>query len=71
VVYPDDNDVDAGNRLYGVLGGWGTKAANKYGKRVWFFSALRERNPDGSAGYMVYVMPKKEAAWLREASGRE
>ncbi|MDP9479611.1 MAG: hypothetical protein M3R38_28770 [Actinomycetota bacterium] len=69
-VYPEDNDVDAESRLYGVLGGLG-KAAYRYGKKRWFFDANRERMPDGSAGYMVYVMPAREAAWLREASGRE
>ncbi len=70
-VYPEDDDADAESRLYGVLGGFGTKATNRYGKKKWFFSAHRERMPDGSAGYMVYVMPAREAAWLREASGRE
>jgi hypothetical protein len=38
---------------------------------LWFFSAARERHPDGSLGYMVYIMPAEKAAWLREASGRE
>ena len=71
VVYPNDYDVEALNKLYGTFGGFGTKAANKYGKRKWFFSAIRERMPNGSLGPMVYVMPAREAAWLREASGRE
>jgi hypothetical protein len=70
-VYPNDSDDDAESRVYGVLGGFGTKAANRYGKKAWFFSAYRERMPDGSAGYFVYVMPAQKAAWLREASGRD
>ncbi len=70
-VYPNDNDVDARNRLYGVLGGFGAKAVNWYGKKKWFFFADRERMGDGSAGRMVYVMPADKSAWLREASGRE
>ncbi len=70
-VYPEDDDADAESRLYGVLGGFGTKATQRYGKKKWFFSAYRERMADGSAGYMVYVMPAREAAWLREAGGRE
>lgn len=69
-VYPNNNDDDAESRLYGVLGGFGTKAANRYGKKKWFFSAYREHMPDGSSGYMIYVMPTEKAAWLREASGR-
>ena len=48
------------SKLYGTLG-VGTKAANKYGKRKWFFSAERERMLDGSPGPIVYVMPAKEA----------
>lgn len=70
-VYPNDSADDAESRVYGVLGGFGTKAANRYGKKEWFFSAYRERTPDGSAGYFVYVMPAQKAAWLREASGRD
>lgn len=66
-VYPDESDdVDAKNKLYGVLGGFG-KRAYSYGKAKWFFLAER---PDPN-GYMVYTMPADEAAWLREASGRE
>jgi hypothetical protein len=70
VVYPNDNDVDARNKLYGVLGAFGSRSY-KYGKQKWFFAADRERNPDGSAGRMVYIMPAEQAAWLRKASGRE
>ncbi len=69
-VYPHDDDDQAEGRLYGVLGGFGTKAANRYAKKKWFFDAYRERMPDGSAGYYVYVMPAEKAAWLREAGGR-
>jgi hypothetical protein len=69
VVYPNDNDVDARNKLYGVLGAFGSRSY-KYGKQKWFFAADRERNPDGSAGRMVYIMPAEQAAWLRKASGR-
>jgi hypothetical protein len=71
VVYPEDNDIDAESRLYGVLGGFGTKATQRYGKKKWFFDAYRERMPDGSAGYMIYVISVEKATWLREASGRE
>jgi hypothetical protein len=71
VVYPNDNDIDAESRLYGVLGGFGTKAAQKYRKKKWFFDAYRERMPDGSTGYMIYVISVEKAGWLREASGRE
>ena len=53
-----------------MLGGWGTKSANRYDKKKWFFDAYRERMPDGTAGYFVYVMPAEKAAWLREAAGR-
>lgn len=71
VVYPNDNDIDAESRLYGVLGGFGTKATQRYRKKKWFFDAYRERMADGSAGYMIYVISVEKAAWLREASGRE
>ncbi len=71
VVYPADNDIDAESRLYGVLGGFGTKAAQRYRKKRWFFDAYREREPDGSAGYMIYVISVEKAGWLRKASGRE
>jgi hypothetical protein len=67
VVYPNDNDVDARNKLYGVLGAFGSRS-HKYGKQKWFFAADRERNPDGSAGRMVYMLPAEQAAWLRKAS---
>jgi hypothetical protein len=72
-VYPNDNDMDARNRLYGVFGGFGSKAEYTYHKKKkdWFFSQHRERMPDGSAGRMIYVMPAEKAAWLREARGRE
>jgi len=70
-VYPDDDPDQAEGRLYGVLGGFGTKSTTRYGKKKWFFDAYRERMRDGSAGYFVYVMSEEKAAWLREAGGRE
>lgn len=70
-VYPEDNDIDAESRLYGVLGGFGTKAAQRYHKKKWFFDAYRERMSDDSAGYMIYVISDEKARWLRKASGRE
>ncbi len=69
-VYPDDDPDQAEGRLYGVLGGFGTKSTTRYGKKKWFFDAYRERMRDGSAGYFVYVMPEEKATWLREAGGR-
>ncbi len=72
VVYPDDGGDEVENRLYGVLGAFGSRAKyTYYGKEVWFFLAERERQADGSLGYMVYIMPAEKAAWLREAGGRE
>lgn len=66
-VYPDESDdVDARNKLYGMLGAFGRRSY-KYGKAKWFFLAER---PDPN-GYMVYTMPADKAAWLREISGRE
>jgi len=63
VVYPNDNDVDARDRLYGVFGGFGSKVAYTYHKKKeWFFSGYRERMSDGSAGRMIYVMPAEQAA---------
>lgn len=69
--YPEDGDDEAEGRLYGVLGAMGRRFWNDYGKREWLFHASRGRNPDGSPGGMVYVMPEEKAAWLRRASGRE
>ena len=42
-----------------------------YGKKSCFFEPERDRNSDGSQGYMIYTMHDREAAWVREASGRE
>ena len=71
VVYPDDSGDEAENRLYGVLGAFGSRAKYTYGKEAWFFLAKRERHSDGSLGAMVYIMPAEKASWLREVSGRE
>jgi hypothetical protein len=68
VVYPNDDPDQAEGRMYGVLGGFGTKSTTRYGKKKWFFDGRRERMSDGSAGYFVYVMPDEEASWLREAA---
>jgi hypothetical protein len=54
-VYPANYHIAAESRLYGVLGGFGTKATQRYRKRKWFFDANRERMADGSAGYMIYA----------------
>ena len=67
-VYPDDNDIDAESRLYGVLGGFGTKAAQRYRKKTWFIDSYREHQPDGSPGYMIYVISDEKAEWLRKVS---
>jgi hypothetical protein len=71
VVYPDDSPDEAESRIYGVLGAFGTRARYTYGKKSWFFEPERDRNSDGSQGYMIYTMHDREAAWVREASGRE
>jgi hypothetical protein len=65
VVYPGYGDEEAWGKLNGTLGGFGTKVAQKYHKREWFFSATR---PDPRS-YMVYKMQPKVAAWIREAGG--
>jgi hypothetical protein len=70
VVYPNVNDVDARNKLYGVLGAYGRRLY-RYGKQKWFFAAEKKRNQDGSEGRMVYIMPSDKAAWLREARESE
>jgi hypothetical protein len=61
-VYPDDSEVDAESRLYGVLGAFGSRVINKYGKDSWFFRTWRGSPPDESRGHMIYTMPPK-AAW--------
>jgi hypothetical protein len=66
-VYPGYSNEEAWSKLNGTLGGFGTKVAQKYHKREWFFSATR---PDPRS-YIVYKMTPKIAAWIREASGRE
>lgn len=71
VVYPDDSPEEAESRIYGVLGSFGTRARYTYGKKSWFFEPERDRNSDGSEGYMIYTMHAREAAWVREAGGRE
>jgi len=71
VVYPDDSPDEAESRIYGVLGAFGTRARYNYGKKSWFFEPERDRHSDGSQGYMIYTMHAREAAWVREASGRE
>lgn len=68
--YPNDSAIDAESKLYGVLGYLGRRSY-KYGKSEWFFTADRERKPDGSPGSMVYIMTEEKAAWLRKASGRQ
>ncbi len=70
-VYPEDSADEAEGKLYGVLGAFGRKSASVYGKTAWFFAADRERLADGTRGYFVYTMERREAAWIKEASGRE
>lgn len=70
-VYPDDSADEAEGKLYGVLGAFGRKSSSVYGKTAWFFDADRERLADGTRGYFVYTMERREAAWIKEASGRE
>jgi hypothetical protein len=69
-VYPDDDGDDAESRIYGVLGAFGSRVKNEYGKDRWFFSAYRERSPQGVLGHMVYCMPPEEASWVRAVNGR-
>lgn len=70
-LYPNDSDVDARNKLYGVFGAMGRRFHSKYGKTKWFFDVDRERKTDGTSGRMVYCMPSEKAVWVRKASGRE
>ncbi len=69
-VYPDDDGDVAESRLYGVLGAFGSRVKNEYGKNGWFFLADRERSPHGVLGHMVYCMEPEEASWVRAANGR-
>lgn len=70
-VYSEYSDNEAEGKVFGSLGGFGTRTAQRYGKSVWFFKVDRERNPDGTTGRMLYTMPEDRAAQLRRASGRE
>lgn len=67
-VYPGDNENEAESRLYGVLGAFGSRVINKYGKTEWFFSASRGGPQDDSLGYMVYSMSARVAAWVQMGS---
>lgn len=68
-LHPDDNEVDAHNKVYGTLGHLG-RLSKAFGKSQWFFKADRERNADGSPGYYVYCMLPEKAAWLKKAGGQ-
>ena len=41
----------------------------RYRKKKWFFDSYREHQPDGSPGYMIYVISDEKAGWLQKVSG--
>lgn len=46
--------------LRGVLGAFGRRVLNRYGKNVWFFRA----ESDQEEGCMTYMMEEREATWI-------